>query len=86
MKVLVTGAAGFIGMHTAARLLRRGDEIIGIAYGTVIIPTRLHQWTIEHKPKLQKVEIRAISDNAANAPVFLDREPIGALAPVEFCQ
>jgi UDP-glucuronate 4-epimerase len=30
MKVLVTGAAGFIGFHTAKRLLDRGDEVIGI--------------------------------------------------------
>ena len=30
MKVLVTGAAGFIGMHTAERLLARGDEVVGI--------------------------------------------------------
>lgn len=30
MKVLVTGAAGFIGMHTALRLLERGDEVIGL--------------------------------------------------------
>src|SRR6185369_11497187 len=30
MKVLVTGAAGFIGMHVAERLLARGDEIIGV--------------------------------------------------------
>jgi UDP-glucuronate 4-epimerase len=30
MKVLVTGAAGFIGMHTAIALLKRGDEVIGI--------------------------------------------------------
>jgi len=30
MKVLVTGAAGFIGMHTAARLMARGDAVVGI--------------------------------------------------------
>ena len=29
MRVLVTGAAGFIGMHTALRLLERGDEVVG---------------------------------------------------------
>src|SRR5918994_6570125 len=30
MKVLVTGVAGFIGMHCAKRLLERGDEVVGI--------------------------------------------------------
>lgn len=30
MKVLVTGAAGFIGMHVAQRLLSRGDTVVGI--------------------------------------------------------
>jgi UDP-glucuronate 4-epimerase len=30
MKVLVTGAAGFIGSFTAERLLARGDEVIGL--------------------------------------------------------
>lgn len=30
MNVLITGAAGFIGMHTTLKLLERGDEVIGI--------------------------------------------------------
>jgi len=30
MKVLLTGAAGFIGYHTARRLLERGDEVVGL--------------------------------------------------------
>lgn len=29
MKVFLTGAAGFIGFHTALRLLERGDEVMG---------------------------------------------------------
>lgn len=30
MRVLVTGAAGFIGFHVALRLLDRGDEVVGL--------------------------------------------------------
>jgi UDP-glucuronate 4-epimerase len=30
VKILVTGAAGFIGLHTARRLLARGDEVVGL--------------------------------------------------------
>jgi UDP-glucuronate 4-epimerase len=30
MKFLVTGAAGFIGFHTAMRLLDRGDTVVGV--------------------------------------------------------
>jgi len=30
MKILVTGAAGFIGMHLSKRLLERSDTVVGI--------------------------------------------------------
>ena len=30
MKTLVTGAAGFCGMHVARRLLEGGDEVVGL--------------------------------------------------------
>jgi UDP-glucuronate 4-epimerase len=30
LKILLTGAAGFIGFHTAQKLLKRGDEVVGL--------------------------------------------------------
>ena len=30
MRILLTGAAGFIGFHTAMKLLDRGDEVVGL--------------------------------------------------------
>ena len=30
MKILLTGAAGFIGSHVAHKLLARGDEVVGL--------------------------------------------------------
>lgn len=30
MKILVTGAAGFVGFHTARKLLLRGDDVVGL--------------------------------------------------------
>lgn len=30
MKILLTGAAGFVGFHTARRFLERGDSVVGI--------------------------------------------------------
>ncbi|MGZ9142960.1 MAG: NAD-dependent epimerase, partial [Candidatus Binatia bacterium] len=30
MKILVTGAAGFIGFHTAKALMERGDQVVGL--------------------------------------------------------
>lgn len=48
MKILVTGAAGFIGMHVTKLLLERGDEVVGIDnlndyYDPNLKLARLHQ-------------------------------------------
>jgi UDP-glucuronate 4-epimerase len=48
LKILITGAAGFIGMHVARILLKRGDEVVGIDnlnnyYDSKLKLTRLDQ-------------------------------------------
>ena len=52
MKILVTGVAGFIGMHCAQRLAARGDEVIGLDnlspyYSVNLKRDRLKQLSIE---------------------------------------
>ena len=41
MKILVTGAAGFIGMHVCRRLLERGDTVVGLDNLNSYYTTRL---------------------------------------------
>lgn len=48
MKVLVTGAAGFIGMHVARLLLERGDEVVGIDNLNDYYDPRLKAARLEH--------------------------------------
>jgi UDP-glucuronate 4-epimerase len=48
MKVLVTGCAGFIGMHTAQMLLARGDEVVGIDNLSDYYEVSLKQARLEH--------------------------------------
>ncbi len=43
MKILLTGAAGFIGHHTAVRLLERGDTVVGIDNLNDYYPVSLKQ-------------------------------------------
>ena len=46
-KVLVTGAAGFIGSHVAEKLLKRGDVVIGIDNVNDYYPVALKRKNIE---------------------------------------
>ena len=62
MRILVTGAAGFIGMHVALRLLERGDEVVGIDnlndyYDVQLKLDRLAQLTRHANFSFQKLDL-----------------------------
>jgi UDP-glucuronate 4-epimerase len=77
MKVLVTGVAGFIGMHCALRLSARGDEVVGIDnlspyYSVDLKRDRLKQLQID----FHEVDI---ADSPALTSVFEKTRPEAVL-------
>ncbi|MBL8432840.1 MAG: NAD-dependent epimerase, partial [Dechloromonas sp.] len=62
MKILVTGAAGFIGMTTALRLLARGDDVVGLDnlndyYAVSLKEDRLKRLTGQAKFRFVKLDV-----------------------------
>ncbi len=74
--ILVTGAAGFIGMHTAARLLDRGDTVIGLDnlndyYSPQLKQDRLAQLTARPGFRFEKL---SLEDRYGMAKLFEDNK------------
>jgi UDP-glucuronate 4-epimerase len=72
MKVLLTGAAGFIGMHVALRLLERGDEVVGLDnlndyYDVQLKLDRLARLTPHDAFRFVRIDV---ADRAAIAALF----------------
>ncbi|MBL18715.1 MAG: capsular biosynthesis protein CpsI [Flavobacteriaceae bacterium] len=77
MKILVTGAAGFIGMHCAKILLDRGDQVTGVDnlndyYDVGLKKARLAQLTSHDNFKFFKC---GIEDRDALATAFSQEKP-----------
>ncbi|MBK6006661.1 NAD-dependent epimerase [Ramlibacter ginsenosidimutans] len=77
MKILVTGAAGFIGMHTAARLLARGDEVVGVDnlndyYDVSLKEARLAQLAPDPRFAFHRIDI---ADRYAMERLFASERP-----------
>jgi UDP-glucuronate 4-epimerase len=76
MKVLLTGVAGFIGMHSARRLLARGDEVVGVDNLNPYYPVQLKKDRLAQlkHPKLRFHELD-IADGAALRQLFDKEKP-----------
>jgi len=76
MKVLVTGAAGFIGMHVVQRLVARGDSVVGIDNLNAYYDPSLKLARLEQLAPLEafRFERLDIADGAALGALFANNE------------
>jgi UDP-glucuronate 4-epimerase len=77
MKILVTGCAGFIGMHVCERLLARGDEVVGVDnlndyYDVCLKEARLARLTTSDNFRFARLDI---ADRPATAELFEEHRP-----------
>ena len=77
MKVLVTGVAGFIGSYVVARLLDRGDEVVGLDnvndyYDVRLKEARLSRLTGRPGYRFVKLDL---ADRPGMERLFVDTRP-----------
>ena len=77
MKVLVTGAAGFIGMHVCERLLALGDDVVGVDnlndyYDVALKEARLARLTPDPRFRFRRLDI---ADREGIAALFAAERP-----------
>lgn len=80
MKILVTGAAGFIGFHVTLRLLERGDTVIGVDnlndyYDVSLKEARLAAIRSHGQAENFRFEKLNIADNDAIESLFQAEKP-----------
>src|ERR1700674_2671709 len=77
MRVLVTGAAGFLGYHTASCLIDRGHEVIGLDnlnsyYDVSLKEARVARLKARARFRFIKADL---GDGAMSEPTFAEEKP-----------
>ena len=80
MKVLLTGAAGFIGYHVAVKLLSRGDTVVGLDnlndyYDVSLKQARLNSLAEQANAKNFRFTKLDLAQNTPTQQLFLDEAP-----------
>ncbi len=80
MKVLITGAAGFIGMHAAINLLKRGDDVVGIDVMNDYYDVSLKEDRLKHIDETEKSGAFTfkkidMADRTAMEQLFAEEKP-----------
>lgn len=77
MKILLTGAAGFIGFHTTQRLLARGDTVLGVDNLNPYYDVRLKEARLAELQKHPRFEFLRLdlADRPAVASLFATHRP-----------
>jgi UDP-glucuronate 4-epimerase len=77
VKVLITGAAGFIGMHAGLQLLGRGDRVVGVDnlndyYDVALKEARLVRLTPKSGFSFHRIDV---ADRSAMEQLFAEEQP-----------
>jgi len=77
MKIMLTGAAGFIGMHTTQKLLARGNEVLGVDSLNTYYDPALKQDRLAELQKASNFKFAHLdlSDAAKTQALFEDFKP-----------